>query len=721
MSQPVSEKIRVTGTVQRESSTLIKAVPVLSSGTQRSARYSIQVWAKDKRLSVEPAPGQIWQIEGTPSVQKIEVGNYLQEVHIYKRPTRVVFILPNTGETFIQFIAKDPAFKGIGEAKARTLWEAFGTRIHTMLTEESSAEAREAFAPYLSETSINALFAGYEKYANLQHTVWMSNQSIPANVQRRVIKYHEENVVQVLQRNPYELIHFGMSYAQVKALVERTTWTECPDMDEQRIRAAAYLGLNRALRDGSTYASVAQVHNSINVYLKNAEETQRAMTLICSDENIALHHAADQRIHPTATAVQELAVAKRFKALASRTRVLDAADEAALAKTLRNSAHQPTDQQLEAVKLLLTTDIGCLTGGAGTGKTFTCNTFLQTSIALGYEVFAVALSGRAAMRLHESIGLVTSTIARFLRDDAVACEASERKLLLIDEASMVDLPTMFKLINHISPYVKIIFTGDPNQLPPIGAGKILHDLVNSGAVSNATLDVVKRQEGSTGIPEYTASIKDGIVPSSLNMGNIHFHETDAKQLQATAIQLYAQSPQTTKIIASTRATVEAMNALIQTQFNAQSPRLEFTLSGESQYLDLRLGDEVLFTQNHYHLGIQNGTLGRLVSVTQKDTVLGQVRTDSGDLVELTEGLLDAIQLGYAITLHKAQGSQFKRIIVVLEENRITDRSWLYTAITRAETEVHILGSAETFAKVTQAEPTAFKRKTLLAPLMNFVV
>ena len=123
-------------------------------------------------------------------------------------------------------------------------------------------------------------------------------------------------------------------------------------------------------------------------------------------------------------------------------------------------------------------------------------------------------------------------------------------------------------------------------------------------------------------------------------------------------------------------------------------------------------------QNHPNSGVQNGSLGKLISVDQDGDIVGVVKLDTGATVDIAGDLLDAIELGYAMTLHKAQGSQFSRVIVLLKEGKILDRSWLYTALTRAETEVHIIGTSELFKKVTEAPPKAFRRKTMLTRLID---
>mgnify|MGYP003632982234 FL=1 len=338
---------------------------------------------------------------------------------------------------------------------------------------------------------------------------------------------------------------------------------------------------------------------------------------------------------------------------------------------------------------------------------------------LGFEIHAVALSGRAAMRLHESIGINTLTIAAFLNRDAIEPSGKRTKhLLVIDEASMVDLPTMYRLVTKIHPSVRIIFTGDPDQLPPIGCGKVLADIVESKAIVNTKLDIVKRSEASTGIPEYSEKINQGTVPEKLSTGNIHFHETAEGDIASVCTDLYRQSSHNSRILAGTTVMVKDINKLTQNRHNPNGELMRFEMSGELVYLKLLLNDAVLFTQNNYDKGIQNGSLGKLISVDQTENGFGVVKLDTGEKVNITKSLLDCMELGYSITLHKAQGSQFPRIIIAFQKGRIVDRAWLYTAITRAETEIHIVGSAADFAQVTKSPSNAYNRRSNLALLLS---
>ena len=425
--------------------------------------------------------------------------------------------------------------------------------------------------------------------------------------------------------------------------------------------------------------------------------------------------------HPTAQLLMETVVMKRFKALTEQKDLFNEAAYKALNEAASELPYQLTKKQIEAVSVCLDNAVSCITGGAGTGKTTVLRTALKAYGALGFEIHAVALSGRAAMRLHESISFTTKTIAALLKGDAIEPTSDKKDhLLVVDEASMIDLPTMYRLVNHLHPSVRIIFTGDPDQLPPIGCGKVLADIVHSEAIANTLLDIVKRQEGSTGIPEYSKSINAGVVPEQLSTGNIHFHETNKNDIAKICCALYEKSPHDSRVMAATKALVKAINKLIQDRINPNSERLEFEMHGENFYQDLRLNDAILFTQNQYDKGIQNGSLGVLSNLEATDESFGEVTLDTGENIKINQAVLDCMELGYAITLHKAQGSQFPRVIIALSKGKIVDRAWLYTAITRAENEIHIVGSANDMKAITVAHSSSQLRNSYLVEMLKSI-
>lgn len=544
----------------------------------------------------------------------------------------------------------------------------------------------------------------------------MTEHKIPASIQQRLLKHHGEESIEAIKQNPYVLIGFGMSFTDVDKLVnfDQFKITVC---DHRRLSAALETAIRKEIEKGHTYTTQACLRPYLTKLLKDKELVTEAFKAGHNKAQYILNPDTGS-YHPTAQLLMENVVAKRLKALANQNNLYDEVANSAYCSSVGELPYELTKKQIEAVTTCLDNAV-CITGGAGTGKTTVLRTALRAYHQMGFEIHAVALSGRAAMRLHESIGFITSTIAKLLRREPIEPSSDQPKhLLVIDEASMIDLPTMYRLVNHIHPSVRIIFTGDPDQLPPIGCGKVLADIVLSKAIANTMLDIVKRQKGSTGIPEYSKLINQGIVPEKLSTGAIHFHETAKSDIAQACCELYQQSPENSRVMAPTKALVAEINKLTQEAVNPSGKRLEFEMHGERFFQNLRLNDAILFTQNHYDKGIQNGSLGTLTSIDSSGESYGEVTLDTGDKVEVTQSVLDCMELGYAITLHKAQGSQFPRIIIALQKGKIVDRAWLYTAITRAEVEIHIVGSSDELRVITEAHSNSHKRNSYLSELLH---
>ena len=710
--------MRVTSIPYRSTNMVIfSGVPLAKNSYKiNCGKYFVTIKADPDSIPVQPALGQHWSVKGARLVEDMESGDFVMQQHTYEAPEHIECSLPETGEQLIRFIAREADFKGIGESKARALWELLGKDFHTIARKDTSA-SRKRLRRVLSEDSIDALFEGYARYKNLAYCNWMSQNKIPASIQQRLLKHHGEKSIKAIKQNPYVLIGFGMSFTDVDKLVEFDQF-EITSCDHKRLSAALETAIRKEIEKGHTYTTQAALRPHLTKLLRDNEVVTEAFKA-GHDKAQYILNPDTGTYHPTAQLLMESVVAKRLKALASQNNLYDEYANSAYCYAVDELPYELTKKQIEAVTTCLDNAVGCITGGAGTGKTTVLRTALRAYHQMGFEISAVALSGRAAMRLHESIGFTTSTIAKLLRAEPLEPNSGQQNhLLVVDEASMIDLPTMYRLVNHIHPSVRIIFTGDPDQLPPIGCGKVLADIVLSRAIANTMLDIVKRQEGSTGIPEYSKLINQGIVPEKLSTGAIHFHETTKSNIARVCCDLYQQSPENSRVMAPTKALVADINKLAQEAVNPNGNRLEFEMHGERFFQCLRLNDAILFTQNHYDKGIQNGSLGTLTSVQSSGESYGEVTLDMGDKVEITQSVLDCMELGYAITLHKAQGSQFPRIIIALQKGRIVDRAWLYTAITRAESEIHIVGSPDDLRVITETHSNSHKRNSYLVELLR---
>ncbi len=680
-----------------------------------SGKYTVSVKAHPETLPVPPEVGQHWEVKGLRSFSKYENNGYEMKQHVFDSPAETKCVLPQNGEQLINFIANEKDFKGIGESKARKLWYELGKDFHKIATNDTP-ESRNRLRSVLSDCSIDALYEGYAKYANLRACNWMSEHNIPASIQQRLLKHHNEKSIDAIKENPYVLIGFGMSFEDADKLA--TKICDIESNHHYRLSAALEIALRKKVSDGHTYTTQNELKPILNRYLKSHELSALAFNAGHIKTQYIINPETGN-YHPTAQLLMEKVVSKRLIKLAQQKDLYDEMSNKAYHNAVNELPYELAKMQTEAIVTCLDNAVSCITGGAGTGKTTVLRTVLRAYHAMGYEIHAVALSGRASMRLHESIGFATSTIAKLLKGAPIEpAFEKEKHLLVIDEASMIDLPTMYRLVIHTHPRVRIIFTGDPDQLPPIGCGKVLADIVLSKAIANTMLDIVKRQEGSTGIPEYSKLINQGLAPEKLSSGNIHFHNTPKQLIADVCSELFCESPHNSRVMAPTKALVKEINKQVQESVNSDGEQLQFNLNGDDFYLNMRLNDQVLFTQNLYEKGINNGTLGELTSVEPSGDSYGEVTLDTGEKVEITQAVLDCMELGYAITLHKAQGSQFPRIIIALQNGRIVDRAWLYTAITRAETEIHIVGSEEGFTAITEAPSNSHKRNSYLRELLS---
>jgi exodeoxyribonuclease V alpha subunit len=680
-----------------------------------NCKYFITIKSEISVLPVAPVIGQHWEVTGPRLIALVESGDYQMQQHTYEMPREVQCTLPEDGEQLIRFIAKEKDFKGIGEQKARALWESLGKDIHTILKNDTP-ESRKTLKDLLSKDSLDALFLGYAKYKNLGLCNWMSKSKIPSSIQQRLLKYHDHNSVKAIKDNPYVLLGFGMEFDSVDRIVRQRF--AIPDNDHRRISAAVEMAIRKEIDKGHTYTLQSTIFPTVKKLLGSDQLAAEAFMVGYKKAQFVLKWDTGT-YHPTAQLIMEIVVAKRLTAKATQNGLLNHDANQAYLAAMTELPYDLTKKQMLAVSTTLANMVSCITGGAGTGKTTVLRTALRAFHIMGYRIHAVALSGRAAMRLHEAIGFKTMTIAAFLRNGPVEPTGDQPyHLLVIDEASMIDLSTMYRIVTNISPKTRLIFAGDPAQLPPIGCGKVLSDIVESGIIANTVLDIVKRQKGATGIPEYSKLINRGIVPSNLSSKGIFFHETPHNLMAQKCTELFLVSPEQSQIIGATKAMVAQINKLTQSVVNPDGQRIEFEMHGDRFYRDIRKDDAILFTQNNYEKGVQNGSLGIVISTESKGKHYAVIKLDTGTKVSVTRSLLDCMELGYCITLHKAQGSQFQRIVIALKQGRIVDRAWLYTAITRAENEVHIVGSSKDFATITETMSNANRRNSYLGLLLK---
>ncbi len=405
------DQMRVTSIPYRSTKMVIfSGVPVAKNSYKtNSGKYYVTIKANPDSIPVQPTLGQHWSVKGTRQIENMEVGDYVMQQHTYESPKHVECTLPETGEQLIRFIARESDFKGIGESKARVLWQLLGKDFHATLRNDTP-ESRKRLTSILSEDSVEALFKGYAKYKNLAHCNWMSEHSIPASVQQRLLKHHGEASIEVIKDNPYALMGFGLSFSAIEDIIKVTDFkSDVAKDDSRRLSAALEMAIRKEIEKGHTYTTHANVRPYLNNLLKDKTLVTQAFKS-GHDKAQYILNPDTGTYHPTAQLLMETVVAKRLNALIKRNELCDENANAAYCSAAAELPYELTSKQIEAVTTCLDNSVSCITGGAGTGKTTVLRTALRAYHQLGFEIHSVALSGRAAMRLHESIGFVTSTL-----------------------------------------------------------------------------------------------------------------------------------------------------------------------------------------------------------------------------------------------------------------------------------------------------------------------
>ena len=390
------------------------------------------------------------------------------------------------------------------------------------------------------------------------------------------------------------------------------------------------------------------------------------------------------------------------------------------------------DKQREAVEKSLQSGMTVITGGPGTGKTTVVQTIIRLAEQEGLRILLCAPTGRAAKRLAETTQRKAKTIHRLLVPDGhvgamQVFEYNETKMLpadlvIVDEVSMLDMEMMYHLLSALKPQCRCILVGDADQLPSVGAGAVLHDIIASGQVPVVRLDTIFRQKEGGRIVTNAHLINSGRLPVVNEDTEFRFVEIDNEADGAEKISALYNSDlletgdkfavQVLSPMYKNPCGVDNLNQLIQERFN---PPAEGKAELKGKNVVFRVGDKVMQKHNDYEKGVFNGDMGEIFAI-QKDMVY--VRYPEQD-VKYEGQEVDEITLAYAITVHKSQGSEYHTVIMVLVNSHaiMLQRNLFYTAVTRAKRKVILVGTKRAVQTAVQNQRTS-RRFTLLIPRLQ---
>jgi len=690
--------------------------------------------------------GQIWYISGKSESKERSVrtaaGYPIYETHI---PVKAASIKIASGMQIQTWLKIN--IKGIGDVLAGKLYREYPNELLDIL---NNADDDKVAKIITNPDTREELFEQWQKNGDAETLKFMQEKQIPVHLAQKSIKFHKKNTLIKLKEDPYRLLSFSGLWKEVDAIARNKFGI--PVDDTRRLAAALEEALYSCHEDGHTCLPFKEAYNEakklIAPHKQPVQAFKNAIELGKKNGQFIQFGDDEKWLSPVGPYLMEKQTASFIKQLLSeqpsQQELFDISPEAVLsefelAEGIRLSIDDYTlnDAQKEAVITSFNSRFSIITGGAGVGKTTVLKALYKLLDHQNAVRFQMALSGRATARMIEATLEPGTTIAGFLRTVSKT-EMTKNPIIIIDECSMLDLVTFYRLVRKLPANCRVILVGDPYQLPPIGAGLIFHLLCNIDSIPKRELTVVKRQASDSAIPVFAKQIRDGIWPVFNNsQRDVQFIYTADNQILEKTLALYNESPESTQILCATRkcrfAGVDAINRALHTQYaGSRKPLLAKNEdTGEMERSGFCEGDLLLFTDNDWQRDLQNGCLGQLIKVYDKPknvsigdednqfiaTAIGEA-TFEGKHQYILPSDIDSLQLSYAITVHKSQGSQFKRIIIPIRYSRVLDRTFVYTALTRGQIQVIFVGDMSAARNATEALPFAFNRKTALKNMLK---
>lgn len=666
------------------------------------------------------------------------VGEYVEHA-MYGRQFSVkeYHIVEATDEESIRRYLSSGAVKGIGPALAKRIVDRF--RDDTFRVMEEEPELLASIKGISMRKAQEIASAVVEKHDLRRIMLFLQKYGVSNNLAMKIYLRYGNETEKILQDNPYRLAEdiegVGFKTADEIARVSGIA------MDSiYRIRSGILYSLSQSSVDGHTYVPKEYlVNKSMDLLGTTSEIIWLEVENLAMDKKLIIKQSADEvRIYNNTFYHMELGCARMLKDLD----ILVNENEARIRKIIDSiqigDGEDLDEKQLEAVVTAITHGISIITGGPGTGKTTTINTLIRYLEMQGDDFMLAAPTGRAAKRMTEATGYEASTIQRMLGLGAQGDSGRgffydkneenplETDTIIIDEMSMVDLPLFSALLKAIIPGTRLVMVGDINQLPSVGPGSVLKDLITSECFPVVKLEKIFRQAGESDIVVNAHKINNGIIPKIDNKSKDFFFlkRGDVNVILKNMVQLLAEK--LPKYVGATsfdiqvltpmrKGTlgVESLNPILQKYLNPPSDNKQ-----EKEYGNIifREGDKVMQIKNDYQLeweirgkygipvdkglGVFNGDMGYVKEISYISETM-EVVYEENHVVKYPFTSLDELELAYAVTIHKSQGSEYPAVVIPLltGPKPLLNRNLIYTAVTRAKKCVTILGSEETFVQM----------------------
>ncbi len=639
--------------------------------------------------------------------------------------------LPATIEGLKKYLGSG-LIKGIGPVTAERIVKHFGLETLEVI-EQNIVRLKEVEG--VGAKRIGIIERGWAEQKQIKEVMmFLQSHGISTSLAVKIYKEYGDGALHILRNEPYRLARdiYGIGFLTADKIARALGMRAD---DPARIEAGVLYHLSAFVEDGHVFARrddlTGQAVEALGV---DTALIETALPRLAQAEEVFLE---DEAVYLTPFYRAEIGVANRVRQISTShlSRLKEFQDvewEKAFAWLATQNRITLTEKQQEAVRTALMSKISILTGGPGTGKTTTVRAVIQLLKAKHHTFKLAAPTGRAAKRLSEATGHPAQTLHRllefkpyaetkFLRDRDNPLDAD---LIIVDEISMIDLLLMNALVKAVDVQSHLLFVGDPDQLPSVGAGNVLKDLIASRAVPLVALDTIFRQSETSLIVTNAHRINRGEMPlfPSIARDFFLFTETEPEQAAARVVELL-----TTRIPSKFKldplndvqvlspmhrgvAGVGELNVRLQAALNPPAVGKREWRHGNRVF---RTGDKVLQMHNNYTKEVFNGDQGLVVGIEFEDQTL-TVDFD-GRRIEYEFSELDELVHSFALSVHKSQGSEYRAVVIPLltQHYLLLQRNLLYTAVTRARELVVLVGTKKAIAIAVRNDKIA-KRNSRLA-------